>query len=268
MARPNPRYGDPTADIRIPTTPTPTPPPQTTPTQTPTSNPKTNPVIVTQGGAVNAQGGTRGQPNPKPEPTECWEVYGNKLELTQAAVDYYKNIGVNIKKCGSAPTPTNGNLEQRVAELEQLSWTYPEVIGTASQRSNVDVWNHLSQWVWGHAGDKWQAGGSAPQWDQPEPSALLPMTLRLHTEQESRLTNAKNERLSLQSKIGELYDKKADKGHSHGGGNGTDWGVVVMGVLAIVVILIIVKYLFPLLKGLKGIIPSRGEKIGGDYGWE
>ena len=256
MARPNPRYGDPTP--QIPSVSTPAPPPQTQ-TQT------TTPVIVSQGGAVMAQGGNRGTQQKKPEPTECWEVYGNKLELTQAAVDYYKNINVDIKKCGSAPTPVNTNLEQRVAELEQLSWTYPEVVGTASQRSNVDVWNHLSQWVWGHGSDKWQAGGSAPKWDQPEPSALLPMTLRLHSEQESRLTDAKNERLSIQSKIGELYDKKADKGHSHGGG--TDWGVVVMGVLAIVVIVIIVKYLFPLLKGLKGIIPSRGGN-GGDQGYE
>jgi len=32
--------------------------------------------------------------------------------------------------------------------------------------------------------------------------------------------------------------------------------------------LIMVKYLFPLLGGLKNLIPSRGEKIGGDYGWE
>jgi len=256
MARPNPRF-DPTP--QIPSVSTPAPPPQT---QT------TPPVIVSQGGAVMAQGGTRG--HPKPEPTECYEVYGNKLQLTQAAVDYYKNINVDIKKCGSAPapTPTNGNLEQRVAELEQLSWTYPEVVGTASQRSNVDVWNHLSQWVWGHGSDKWQAGGSAPKWDQPEPDALLPMTLRLHSEQESRLTDAHAHRQSIETKVEDLYTKKAEKGHSHGGGNGTDWGVVVMGVLAIVVILIIVKYLFPLLKGLKGIIPSRGEKIGGDYGWE
>ena len=264
MARPNPRYGDPTP--QIPTVSTPNPPPQTTPTQTPTPNPKTNPVIVTQGGAVNSQGGTRG--HPEPEPTECWEVYGNKLQLTQAAVNYYKNIGVDIKKCnGSTPPPTNGNLEQRVKELEQLSWTYPEVIGTASQRSNVDVWNHLSQWVWGHSGDKWQAGGSAPKWDEPEPSALFPMTLRLHSEQESRLTDAHAHRQSIETKVEDLYTKKAEKGHSHGGGNGgTDWGVVVMGVLAIVVILIIVKYLFPLLKGLKGIIPSRGGNGNGESG--
>ena len=220
----------------------------------------TTTIPVAQTGA-QGQGGGRGT---TPQKTECYEVYGNKLQLTQDAVNYYKNINVPIKKCGTT-TPVNGNLEQRVAELEQLSWTYPEVVGTASQRSNVDVWNHLSQWVWGHGGEKWQAGGSAPKWDQPEPTALLPMTLRLHSDQETRLTDAHAHRQSIETKVEDLYTTKADKGHSHNGG-GTNWGVVVMGILAIVVILIIVKYLFPLLGGLKGVF-SRGEQIGGDYGW-
>ena len=219
----------------------------------------TTTIPVPQTGAVNAQGGNRGTTQQK---TECYEVYGNKLQLTQDAVNYYKNINVPIKKCGTT-APVNGNLEQRVAELEQLSWTYPEVVGTASQRSNVDVWNHLSQWVWGHDPDKWQAGGSAPKWDQPEPDALLPMTLRLHSEQESRLTDAHAHRQSIEAKV----EGKSEKGHSHGD-TGTNWGHVVLGILAIVVILIMVRYLFPLLGGLKRLIPSRGEKIGGDYGWE
>ena len=219
----------------------------------------TTTIPVPQTGAVNAQGGNRGTTQQK---TECYEVYGNKLQLTQDAVNYYKKINVPIKKCGTT-APVNGNLEQRVAELEQLSWTYPEVVGTASQRSNVDVWNHLSQWVWGHGGEKWQAGGSAPKWDQPEPTALLPMTLRLHQDQETRLTEAHAHRQSIEAKV----ENKSEKGHSHGD-TGTNWGHVVLGILAIVVILIMVKYLFPLLGGLKNLIPSRGEKIGGDYGWE
>ena len=223
----------------------------------------TTTIPVPQTGA-QGQGGGRGT---TPQKTECYEVYGNKLQLTQDAVNYYKNINVPIKKCGTTAPSGNGTssaaLEQRVAELEQLSWTYPEVVGTASQRSNVDVWNHLSQWVWGHGGEKWQAGGSAPKWDQPEPTALLPMTLRLHSDQETRLTEAHAHRQSIEAKV----EGKSERGHSHGD-TGTDWGVVVMGILAIVVILIAVKYLFPLLGGLKRLIPSRGENIGGDAGWE
>ena len=207
---------------------------------------------------AQGQGGGRGT---TPQKTECYTVYGNDLQLTQDAVNYYKNINVPIKKCGTSAPSGNGNLEQRVKELEQLSWTYPEVVGTASQRSNVDVWNHLSQWVWGHGGEKWQAGGSAPKWDQPEPTALLPMTLRLHSDQETRLTEAHAHRQSIEAKV----EGKAEKGHTHGD-KGTDWGVVVMGILALVVILLAVKYLFPLLGGLKRFIPSRND-IGGDAGY-
>ena len=224
---------------------------------TPIPSGKIDAFPVPQTGA-QGQGGGRGTTQQK---TECYEVYGNKLQLTQDAVNYYKNINVPIKKCGTT-APVNGNLEQRVKELEQLSWTYPEVIGTASQRSNVDVWNHLSQWVWGHGGEKWQAGGTAPKWDQPEPTALLPMTLRLHQEQETRLTQAHAHRQSIEAKV----EGKSEKGHKHNGG-GTDWGVVVMGIVAIILILLAVKYLFPLLGGLKRFIPSRGGN-GGDYGYE
>jgi len=251
LPRPNPRYGDLTPTI--PSVSTPTPPPQT---KTPP------PVIVNQGGAVNAQGGNRGTQQKDPEPTECYEVYGNKLQLTQAAVDYYKNINVDISKCGTAPPAKNGVTRQEFEELKQAVWKYDPktgmTVGTGSQRSLTDVWNHLSRWVWGHGGEQWQAGGMAEKWDQPEPDALLPMTLRLHTEQESRLTDAHAHRQSIESKVEDLYSRKSETSHSHGSGNGTDWAVVVMGVLAIIVILIIVKYLFPLLKGLKGIIPSRG----------
>ena len=250
MARPNPKYQD---------------NPPFTPTQTPAVN-------ITQTGAVSMQGGDRGTTTQK---TSCWIVYGNQLQLTQAAVDYYKNIGVEIRECGSAPNGNkNGNLEQRVAELEHeakaLHWTYPEVIGSASQRSNVDVWNHLSQWVWGHGGEKWQAGGSAPKWDQPEPDAIVPLFSRLHTEQETRLTQAHAHRQSIETKVEDLYTKKSEKGHTHPDKGGTDWGVVVMGVLAIVVILLAVKYLFPLLGGLKGILPKRGNGNGSEdmsSGW-
>ena len=219
---------------------------KTTPTQT-------QAVTVPQTGA-QMQGGGRGT---TPQKTECYEVYGNQLQLTQAAVDYYKNINVPVKKCGTT-APVSGNLEQRVAELEQLSWTYPEVIGTASQRSNVDIWNHLSQWVWGHGGEKWQAGGSAPKWDKPEPDAIVPLFSRLHQEQETRLTQAHAHRQSIETKVEDLYTKKSDIGHKHGGNGGTRWDVVIMGVLAIILILLAVKYLFPLLGGLKGLLPKRG----------
>jgi len=264
MARPNPKDVSIGSVVKTNTVNLPF-----TPTQTPAQlqPPAGGAVNVPQTGAVSMQGGTRAQPKPpRPEPTECWEVYGNKLELTQAAVDYYKNIGVDIKRCnGSTPPPTNGNLEQRVKELEQLQWEiYPQAIGTTSQRSDVDIWNHLSQWVWGHGGEKWQAGGLAPKWDKPEPTAIVPHFSRLHQEQEMRLTEAHAHRQSIETKVEDLYTKKSDVGHKHGG-NGTDWGVVVMGIVAIILILLAVKYLFPLLGGLKRFIPKKGNGNGNGY---
>jgi len=83
------------------------------------------------------------------------------------------------------------------------------------------------------------------------------MTLRLHQEQETRLTQAHAHRQSIETKVEDLYTKKSEKGHKHNGG-GTDWGVVVMGIVAIILILLAVKYLFPLLGGLKRLIPKRG----------
>jgi len=257
LARPNPRYGD----IYV------APPPVSTPTPTPTKTTPPNAqgggrgTIVTQGGAtVAAQGGERGTTTQK---TECYTVYGNDLQLSQEAADYYRNIGVDISKCGSAPTGNgNGKLEQRVKDLEALTWEiYPQAIGTTSQRSDVDIWNHLHQWVWGASGEKWQAGGAQPKWDKPEPTAIVPHFLQLHEDQEQRLTEAHAHRQSIEGKVEDLYSRKSEKGHGHNG-NGTDWGKVVYGILAIIVILIIVKYLFPLLKGLKGIIPKRGNGNG------
>ena len=231
--------------------------------KTPPATPQTQTIPVPQTGA-QMQGGGRGT---TPQKTECYEVYGNKLQLTQAAVDYYKNINVPVKKCGTT-APVSGNLEQRVSELEQLTWeVYPQAIGTTSQRSDVDIWNHLSQWVWGHGGEKWQAGGSAPKWDQPEPTAIVPLFSRLHQEQETRLTQAHAHRQSIETKVEDLYTRKSEKGHKHGGNGGTRWDVVIMGVLAIILILLAVKYVFPLLGGLKGILPKRGQPANGDMGW-
>jgi len=45
----------------------------------------------------------------------------------------------------------------------------------------------------------------------------------------------------------------------------SDWGVVVMGILAIIVLLLIMKYVFPLLGGLKGLLPKRGNGNDSSY---
>ena len=64
------------------------------------------------------------EPEPKPLPTKCYMVFGRKLELTQDAVNYYKNIGVKIEECKidldfngvSTPVTTQGGEEILVKE--------------------------------------------------------------------------------------------------------------------------------------------------------
>ena len=70
-------------------------------------------------------------------------VYGQKMQLTSDAINWYIDNGVDVRPCAETPT-SNGNLEARVAKLEQ----YPQAVGTASQRSDQDIWNHLDEHVW------------------------------------------------------------------------------------------------------------------------
>jgi len=131
-------------------------------------------------GAVT-QGGNRANPRtPTPTSTKtyCYEVYGKQLQLTQQAIDYYRNAGVSIQPCGTTTptTTTSGNLEARVSQIEadinhisKVQQTYPQVMGTASQKSDADIWAHLDEHVW-----------SNPPYDNP--NAISPTVNRLQAE--------------------------------------------------------------------------------------
>ena len=130
-------FGTPT--VKKTPTPTPQTPPQVTTVPTATYTPT---------GTMQMQGGTRGQPTTTTttQKTYCMMVYGQKMQLTSDAINWYIDNGVDVRPCAETPTtPTsNGNLEARVAKLEQ----YPQAVGTASQRSDQDIWNHLDEHVW------------------------------------------------------------------------------------------------------------------------
>ena len=152
MARPNPRdtttttetngglfggifggiFGTPT--VKKTPTPTPQTPPRITPVPYPTSAPTPPPATYTPTGTMSMQGGTRGQPTTTTttQKTYCMIVYGQQMQLTSDAINWYIDAGVDVRPCAETPTtPTsNGNLEARVAKLEQ----YPQAVGTASQR--------------------------------------------------------------------------------------------------------------------------------------
>ena len=129
-------FGSPT--VKKTPTPTPQTPPRVTTVPTATYTPT---------GTMSMQGGTRGQPTTtqSSQKTYCMMVYGKKMQLTSDAINWYIDNGVDVRPCQEVSTPTsNGNLEARVAKLEQ----YPQAVGTASQRSDQDIWNHLDEHVW------------------------------------------------------------------------------------------------------------------------
>ena len=125
-----------------------TPTVKKTPTPTPQTPPRVTTVptaTYTPTGTMSMQGGTRGQPTTTTtsQKTYCMMVYGQKMQLTSDAINWYIDNGVDVRPCAETPT-SNGNLEARVAKLEQ----YPQAVGTASQRSDQDIWNHLDEHVW------------------------------------------------------------------------------------------------------------------------
>ena len=135
-------FGSPT--VKKTPTPTPQTPPQVIYSPTPTYTPA---PTYTPTGTMSMQGGTRGQPTTtsSSQKTYCMMVYGQQMQLTSDAINWYIDRGVDVRPCQEVSTPTsNGNLEARVARLEQ----YPQAVGTASQRSDQDIWNHLDEHVW------------------------------------------------------------------------------------------------------------------------
>ena len=128
-------FGTPTVTTPAPKAPTPTP-------QVSTPAPS---VTYTPVGQVAMQGGGRGQPKPPTsQKTFCMVVYGQQMQLTGDAINWYIDNGVDVRPCGEKTTTSNGNLEARVARLEQ----YPQAVGTASQKSDQDIWDHLDEHVW------------------------------------------------------------------------------------------------------------------------
>ena len=126
-----------------------TPTVKKTPTPTPQTPPRVTTVptaTYTPTGTMSMQGGTRGQPTTTTtsQKTYCMMVYGQKMQLTSDAINWYIDNGVDVRPCGNVTSTTNGNLEARVTKLEQ----YPQVAGTASQKSDQDIWNHLDEHVW------------------------------------------------------------------------------------------------------------------------
>ena len=194
-------FGSPT--VKKTPTPTPQTPPRVTTVPTATYTPT---------GTMQMQGGTRGQPTTTTtsQKTYCMMVYGQKMQLTSDAINWYIDNGVDVRPCQEVSTPTsNGNLEARVAKLEQ----YPQAVGTASQRSDQDIWNHLDEHVW-----------SNPPYNNPNAiNVKLDKAIAEHGDFHNKLqslgdadVDAKAHRDSLEKKLEE------QRKHTHMGGGGDE----------------------------------------------
>ena len=170
-------------------TPTVTTPAPKAPTPTPQVSAPAPSVTYTPVGQVAMQGGGRAQPKPPTsQKTFCMVVYGQQMQLTGDAINWYIDNGVDVRPCGEVSTPTsNGNLEARVAKLEQ----YPQVAGTASQKSDQDIWNHLDEHVW-----------SNPPYNNP--NAIYPQLQKVIATQQSlgdALQSAYEHRTGIEQKV-------------------------------------------------------------------
>jgi|GEM_PF-5144540 len=109
--------------------------------------------------------------------------------------------------------------------------------GARDLQSDVDIWNHLNRWVWGKSGAQ-----SSPTGDwKAEPTALKTIMHRQHDEQEGRITAGKKHRDSIEAKVEDIYDTKANKGHSHADSGDMEWYVkiAIIAVIGLIVYFVI-----------------------------
>jgi len=126
------------------------------------------------------------------------------------------------------PVAPSSDLESRIAQLERVQQTYPQ-LPSASQKSDVDIWRHLEQWVWGKSGAESMIAGESPEfygWEA-EPTAIRNIQKaqtieykQLHENQRVQLSDALEHRGKLEEKIETNIDKI--KTHTHNGGGGGD----------------------------------------------
>ncbi len=109
--------------------------------------------------------------------------------------------------------------------------------GQRDLQSDVDIWNHINKWIWGKSGAQ-----SSPKGDwKAEPTAIKPLMHRMHDEQEGRITAGKKHRDSIEAKVEDIYDTKAEKGHSHADSGDIDWYVklAIIAVIGLIVYFVI-----------------------------
>jgi len=114
------------------------------------------------------------------------------------------------------PPVKTGNLDARVSQIEsditelsRIQQTYPQVMGTASQKSDADIWAHLDDHVWGHTGNQ---NAIYPQLQKTQAEIREEVHPKLQSLGDAML-EAQAHRTSIEQKV----ENKAERGHSHNG---------------------------------------------------
>ena len=117
-------------------------------------------------------------------------------------IDHYPDL-VFRQTIHPAVISTLNNLIVRVDSLET---EYPQPVNSASARSDTDLWNHINQYIWGHAGED-----SSPQgtW-QENPEALNKRFSRHVTEMEKTASEAQAHRATIENKIDNTNEEIQD----------------------------------------------------------
>jgi len=197
----------------------------------------------------------------RPVRTNVFGGQGGNLDIVNQVADAGQNIldilGIDFGESSAPPvasTPVNnGHVPtSATSEPNTTNGTYTDDVvgnlgndasyGARDLQSDVDLWNHINRWIWGKSGAE-----SSPVGDwKAEPSAIKPVMHRMHDEQESRITAGKKHRDSIEAKVEDIYDTKAEKGHTHANGGEMDWYVklAIIAVIGLIVYFLIRRALF------------------------
>ena len=145
----------------------------------------------------------------------------------------YQGEQVNFSQTSSTEmylTRELGRTNQNVSDNRKFINTYPQIVSTASSRSDSDIWKWLAENITGKSSQ--QTGGNDHYSWAANPNAALPQIIKQmttnknkNTSQDESIVNNKmqieamNERLSRQVvELGNALSGKAGVNHSHGGG--------------------------------------------------
>ena len=162
-------------------------------------------------------------------------IYGGSKDDTEIYQQTPVNNGHVPISATSEPNTSNGVGSSNGNTVTNV--TNDASYGERDLQSDVDIWNHINRWIWGKSGAQSSPKGN---W-KAEPTAIKTVMHRMHDEQESRITAGKHHRDSIEAKVEDIYDTKANKGHTHADSGDIDWYVkiAIIAVIGLIVYFVI-----------------------------